>query len=279
MATRTTETGTLAADAIGELFDDVCGGREPGHGTTAWEALVDSEWPSAAHVDAGPDDTLDLRAIQEIARVTGRYASVTPIISTLLASTWFRDQALPGDRPILIALPRDGGSVAVDAAEGALLVSADGLADAPEATVERFAPSADTHVFADIAAVEGDRLAQTYAVLAAIAVGCADAVIDKSTAWAGTREQFGQPIARFQAVRHHLANMHIAREQSWTAAIVTGIERDQAARWATMAVRLARRAIELGVQVHGGVGFTVEVGLDAYLKRVLEIESVLGGTK
>jgi hypothetical protein len=276
MATRTTETGTLAADAIGELLDEVSGGRGADNGGRVWEALVGSEWPSAAHADAGPEDTLDLRAIQEIARVTGRHASVTPIASTLLASTWFRDRELPGDRAILIAVPRDGGAVALDAAEGALLVSADGIADAPTAVAERFAPTSDTFVFDGVAPVSGERLAQTRAVLASIAVGCADAVLDKSAAWAGTRQQFGQPIARFQAVRHHLADMHMAREQAWTAAIVAGIELDTD-RWATTALRLARRAIELGIQVHGGVGFTVEVGLDVYLKRVLEIESVVGG--
>jgi hypothetical protein len=277
MATRTTETGTLAADAIGDLFDEVSGGRGADNGDAVWDALVGSEWPSAAHADAGPEDTLDLRAIQEIARVTGRYASATPIASTLLASTWFRDRELPADRAILIALPRDGGSVALDAVDGALLVTADGIADAPAAArVDRFAPTSATAAFEGVTPVEGERLAQTRAVLAAVAVGCADAVIEKSASWAATRQQFGQPIARFQAVRHHLANMHMAREQAWTAAIVAGIETGTD-RWATMALRLARRAIDLGIQVHGGVGFTVEVGLDVYLKRVLEIESVVGG--
>lgn len=281
MATRTTELGTLASEAIEELFTGV-GAREAGRSDALWAALVESEWPSAAHAESEPDETLDLRAIQEIARATGRHPSVTPIVSTMLAAAWSRDVELEPDRPILVAFPRDGGSVLLDAVDGALVIGADGLAEAPEpATRERFAPTSETFGYgADtLAPLDGERLAHARAAAAAIAVGCADAAIEKAAAWAATRQQFGQPIARFQAVRHHLADMHMAREQAWTAAIVAGIETDASARWASLAARLARRAIELAIQVHGGVGFTVEVGLHVYLDRVLEIESIAGATR
>ena len=43
---------------------------------------------------------------------------------------------------------------------------------------------------------------------AAEAVGAATEVLRRSVAYAKLREQFGQPIGHFQAVKHRLANMH-----------------------------------------------------------------------
>lgn len=277
MATRTTETGTLAAEAIAELYQEVSGG-EPGKGDELWRALAASDWPSASHLEAG-EDTLNLREIQEIARASGRFISVTPIASTLLAASWHRDQEIDEGAAILIAIDRAGEQIALDAVPGSHIAVAGDLQPTPEpARVENFVPSSATFVFAPgaVAAVTQAQLAQWRALAAAIAVGCADEVLARSVAWAGTREQFGQPIARFQAVRHHLANMHMAREQAWTAAIAAGIETDRALPWARMATRLARQAIDTGIQVHGGVGFTQEVGLHHFLTRVLELESSLG---
>jgi hypothetical protein len=281
MATMTTEIGTLASEAIAELYAEVAG-ADAARGDAVWAALVEAEWPSATQVEAEPDESLDLRAIQQIARATGRHAAATPIASTLLAATWHRGEDLDPRRPILIATPRDGGAVALDAVADSLLAGGPGLAASPEPTrIDTFVPGSRTFVYAAdaVAPVTGDQLAQTRAVYAAIAVGAADAAIDKSVAWVATRQQFGQPIARFQAVRHHLANMHIAREQAWTAAIVAGVQPEQSERWAPLAARLSRRAVELAVQVHGGVGFTVEVGLHAYLNRTIEIASTVGAAR
>jgi alkylation response protein AidB-like acyl-CoA dehydrogenase len=103
-------------------------------------------------------------------------------------------------------------------------------------------------------------------------------VAERSIAWARTREQFGRPIASFQAVRHHLADLHIAREQAWTAAIACAHEPGASAAWARQSCDLAATAIELGIQVHGGVGFTAEVGLHLFLDHVLQIRSLIEET-
>ncbi|WP_082763548.1 acyl-CoA dehydrogenase family protein [Frondihabitans sp. PAMC 28766] len=116
-------------------------------------------------------------------------------------------------------------------------------------------------------------------MFAAVAVGCADIVLTRSIDWARTREQFGQPIKGFQAVRHMLADAHIAREQAWTAAIAARHEAFRADVWAAQAFTLARRSIELGIQVHGGVGYTWEVGLQHHLDQVLELDSLFGGDR
>jgi alkylation response protein AidB-like acyl-CoA dehydrogenase len=104
-----------------------------------------------------------------------------------------------------------------------------------------------------------------------------------ASAYAKVREQFGRPIATYQAVKHHCANMLVATELStaavWDAARAGLDGGDQlsltAAIAATIAVPAAEWNAQLNIQVHGGIGFTWEHDAHLYLRRATAIQSIV----
>ncbi|MFC0531456.1 acyl-CoA dehydrogenase family protein [Phytohabitans kaempferiae] len=268
------EIGAIAAENVATILTNAP--------AQAWAKLVEGGW---AALGADPDADLGIRDLQEIARAAGRFDTATPLVPTLLAGRWFRPdpQTLAGG--VSLALPRGDEVVVSYVTDTVVVLDARGKPlphDLGGARREEFSQVMPLAVFeAPVAgpALAAEHAAELRAVLAAVAVGCVDAVADRSVEWVQTREQFGRPIKAFQAVRHHLANLHIAREQAWTAAIAGAHEPETALTWARQACELATTAIELAIQVHGGVGFTEEVGLHHFLNHVLQIESLLGAAR
>jgi alkylation response protein AidB-like acyl-CoA dehydrogenase len=121
------------------------------------------------------------------------------------------------------------------------------------------------------------------AVLAAEAVGIAAETTEQAAEYAKVRQQFGRPIATFQAVKHHCANMLVAAELATVAgwdAGRAGIDggdqlRYTAAIAAALAVPAAVSNASLNIQVHGGIGFTWEHDAHLYLRRAAAIAAVL----
>ena len=121
------------------------------------------------------------------------------------------------------------------------------------------------------------------AVLAAEAVGVAAETTAQAAEYAKIRQQFGRPIATFQAVKHHCANMLVAAELATAAAWDAGRAGlgggDQLSYTAAIAAVLAGPAAvgnaNLNIQVHGGIGFTWEHDAHLYLRRATAIAAVL----
>ena len=121
-------------------------------------------------------------------------------------------------------------------------------------------------------------------LVAADALGGAQKVTDMSVAYAKEREQFGQPIGRFQALKHQLAHMALdaepARALVWYAAYAWDADLPDAPRAAAIAkahlcdvfVRVARAA----VAAHGGIGYTWEYGLNYWFRRAAFDRAWLG---
>ncbi len=103
-------------------------------------------------------------------------------------------------------------------------------------------------------------------LLAAEAVGLARECTEMASSYAKERIQFGRPIAMFQAVKHHCANMAVATELAtsvvWDAARAAVTGGDQltyaAAVAATLAAPAADLCANLSTQVHGGIAITWE---------------------
>ncbi|MEO6469314.1 MAG: acyl-CoA dehydrogenase [Acidimicrobiia bacterium] len=121
-------------------------------------------------------------------------------------------------------------------------------------------------------------------LFAAEATGIAIECTEMAAEYAKVREQFGRPIAMYQAVKHHCANMLVAAELStaavWDAArAADGDDDDQrsytAAVAATIVIPAADLDAQLNIQVHGGIGFTWEHDAHLYLRRATVIESVI----
>ena len=121
-------------------------------------------------------------------------------------------------------------------------------------------------------------------LLAADAFGAAEKLLALAVAYAQTREQFGQPIAQFQAVKHQLANLATAIEPMralvWYAAHAQGHMADDAERSAAIAkAHVTDQALDAArevVQLHGGIGFTWDCDVQIWLKRALFDRAFLG---
>ncbi|HKJ25100.1 MAG TPA: acyl-CoA dehydrogenase family protein [Myxococcota bacterium] len=92
------------------------------------------------------------------------------------------------------------------------------------------------------------------------------------------REQFGGPIARFQAVRHKLAEALVATEA--LEAALDAARQDPGPETAALAKAVAGRSQRTvarhAQQVLAGIGFTIEHALHRYLKRTMALEGLLG---
>jgi len=107
--------------------------------------------------------------------------------------------------------------------------------------------------------------------------GCR-AMLDLARTHALSREQFGRPIARFQAVRHRLAEALVAAEALEAALQAARDEPDPetAALAKAVAGRSARTVARHAQQVLAGIGFTTEHAFHQTLKRTMALEGLFG---
>ena len=107
---------------------------------------------------------------------------------------------------------------------------------------------------------------------------------EQAAAYAKVRVQFGRPIATFQAVKHHCANMLVAAELAtaavWDAARAADDGGDQLSlrrgRWPPRwRWRPRDECAQLNIQVHGGIGFTWEHDAHLYLRRATALEALV----
>ncbi len=116
-------------------------------------------------------------------------------------------------------------------------------------------------------------------LIAAYLTGIAQATTDMAVEYAKTREQFGQPIGAFQAIKHSCADMatraSAADTQTLYAATVFGAGGDDAVEAAAARVLAKRAAFEnakANIQTHGGMGFTAECDAHLFLKRAMVMD-------
>lgn len=103
---------------------------------------------------------------------------------------------------------------------------------------------------------------------AAQLVGLSKRMLDMSVEYAKDRHQFGKPIGSFQAVKHHLANVHTQIEFTRPMIHLAAIQGGAAVHNAKVgAIDTAMLAAETAIQVHGGMGYTYEVDLHLFMKR------------
>ncbi|MBM3594837.1 MAG: acyl-CoA dehydrogenase [Alphaproteobacteria bacterium] len=116
-------------------------------------------------------------------------------------------------------------------------------------------------------------------LIAAYLTGIAQATTDMAVEYAKTREQFGQPIGAFQAIKHSCAEMatraSAADTQTMFAATVFGAGMDDAVEAAaarTLAKCAAFDNAKANIQTHGGMGFTAECDAHLFLKRAMVMD-------
>ncbi|MDO3299601.1 acyl-CoA dehydrogenase [Mycobacteroides abscessus subsp. massiliense] len=115
-------------------------------------------------------------------------------------------------------------------------------------------------------------------------IGAGQALLDRAVAYAKQRSQFGRPIGSYQAVKHKLADVHIALELArplvYGAALSLADESPTAAREASAAKVAAAKAAYLAarsaLQTHGAIGFTAEYDLSLWILKVRALTSAWG---
>lgn len=124
-------------------------------------------------------------------------------------------------------------------------------------------------------------------LLCAEAIGALDALNRATVEYTKTREQFGVPIARFQALQHRMVDMLIHAEQARSLTYLAAVRyasddadtRRKAVSAAKARVGQAARFVgQQAVQLHGGMGVTNEVAAAHLFKRLAIIETTLGDT-
>ncbi len=135
------------------------------------------------------------------------------------------------------------------------------------------------------AAIE-QAVARATCAICAEALGLMETIRGLTVDYLKQRRQFGQPIGRFQALQHRMADVLIEIEQSRSAVInLAGhLEADRLTRERHVSAtknligRAGRLVVEEAIQLHGGIGMTEEYALGHLAKRLTMVEHRFGDT-
>ena len=117
------------------------------------------------------------------------------------------------------------------------------------------------------------------------AVGCMEVLYKATVEYCKTREQFGQPIGKFQVLQHRMVDMFMEHEQSKSLMYMAAMRMDEGyddeARKAVSAFKVqvgksGRFVAQGAVQLHGGMGMTDELNVGHYFKRLTMIDTLFG---
>ena len=126
---------------------------------------------------------------------------------------------------------------------------------------------------------------EAIAALCAEAVGAMAAMHEITVDYLKTRRQFGREIGSFQILQHRAVDMLIALEQARSMAIfatMMAVEKDAVKRRDALAaakVQIGRSGRLIGqqaIQLHGGIGMTMEYKVGHYFKRITMIDTMFG---
>ncbi|HZA10617.1 acyl-CoA dehydrogenase family protein [Mycobacterium sp.] len=283
-----------AADVPSAVRAWAAGDSAPGR--KVWATLADLGVTALAvaerfgGLDAHPVDLVV--ALERLGRwcVPGPVAESIAVAPVLLKDDE-RSEALAGGGLVATAAMPPDMPRAVDAdAAGLVLLAREGsvseaTAGQPHASVDPSRTLFDVTATGESWAADAQRAYQFGALAtAAQLVGAGQALLDASVEYAKQRNQFGRPIGSYQAIKHKLADVHIAvdlaRPLVYGAALSLADDSPDIARDVSAAKAAASEAALLaarsGLQTHGAIGFTAEYDLSLWLLRVQALYSAWG---
>jgi len=282
------EVGQMAAAAVRELSSRAVG-DEPiatyvEQQPMAWSVIEQGGWDLIGVPENGGGGGASLVDLVTVARAWGESCIPLPFVVSLMTKRWSAE-AREHSGPVTLAV----GNVSAPApgripfgqyqnvrvlrslADGAALVAgSDGDGDMYAVSV----PTVDIEWVSELTPEAAVEMA---VVWAAEATGCAQRLLDLSVAYARDRHQFEKPIGSFQSVKHTIASMKVLTETSETAVLWAAVEPSDAARAAKWALDHSLTVAEQAIQVHGGMGFTWELGLHYYMRHILTLRELVGG--
>lgn len=275
--------GALAeAEVLGLTLAEADGGA----GLGMVELAVVLEGLGQAGAPAGPDllDALVLGAMP-LARFGGdrTKSQVLPGFldgSTMLTGAWEGPGCVPlGERAT--------GGVVVDTGDDVVFCATPRWT--PQIGTDDRSAGALSYDVSDATPLGGDEvrrwtLARAWVAQSALMLGLADGALKMTSRYAAERQQFGRPIATFQAVTQRVADMYIdvltlrlvVRRAAW--ALDAGLDCDADVATARFwAAEACHRVVCAAQHVHGGVGFDREYPLHRHFLMAKRIEFSLGG--
>jgi alkylation response protein AidB-like acyl-CoA dehydrogenase len=296
---RFSEAQTALRDSVRAYLDDAHPpallrrlDRE-GANEAVWRGLAKMGLPAALVPEAAGGLGLTLVEGALIAVELGR-ANVGELLldTALVAAPWlgrrgdtgaFADIAAGTRR---IALAHDINPWIADLDRADAVLTAKSLVPPPQVKTRLESVDPLRRLFAPLPAAGADDLLLNLAALMAAAqmLGAAERMLTLGTDYAKIRKQFGQPIGAFQAVKHLLANVAVriefARPVIWRAAYALQHDQSHAPTHVShaklAATDAAMRAAETTIQVHGAMGYTYEVDLHYWMKRVWALAGAWG---
>ena len=124
----------------------------------------------------------------------------------------------------------------------------------------------------------------TIVALGGEALGAMQALLDATVEYTKTRQQFGQPISKFQVLQHRMADMYMKVEETRSLLLNAAIQLDQnsldsASACAALKVKVSeagRFVAQEAVQLHGGIGMTDELSIGHHYKRLMVLAKLYG---
>ena len=117
------------------------------------------------------------------------------------------------------------------------------------------------------------------------AVGAMEVMYKATVEYCQTREQFGQPIGKFQVLQHRMVDMFMEHEQTKSLLYMAAMRLDEgysveaSKAVSALKVRVGKGGRFVGqgaIQLHGGMGMTDELAVGHYFKRVTAIDTLFG---
>lgn len=284
-----------------------------GHPASLWKAAAEQGWLAVTVPEEHDGLGLGLVEAQVIARALGAGVAPGPWRGTVLAAEAIRLAGSPEQQASWLPRLSSGGAVGAftlrDTAPGTLRTveygaiadvvvarSADGLAlvtgatatpqGSYDGTVRLASVSADAVAALPGATAEviAELTARATVLVAADLVGIAREAITRTVAYDRERQQFGVPVGSFQAIKHALADLHVAVTLAEHAVLYASHAVDVALDGADLAVAVAKAkasdaafdATAAMIQYHGGIGYTWEHEAHFFYKRAKRLVNQYG---
>ena len=229
-----------------------------------------------------PDNRFELESVGTTARPEGA-GFVLDGVKMMVPALGSADQlivtaAVDGQGLALFLVPREAATVhlyplidgtrAGDVELHSVFVAADARLTAPGSGLAVLEEALDRAALAQVAH----------------ALGCMEAVLEITSEYLKTRQQFGQPIGKFQALQHRMSEMFVEVQET-RSILYRGMAnldgpasaRRQAVSAAKVVLGSAGRFVGgQGIQLHGGIGVTDEYQIGHYYKRLLVLDKLFG---
>jgi hypothetical protein len=284
------ELGTALAEVIRETARRATSGSSvaayiEGEAPVKWAMLSEAGWDLTGVVE--DEDSATLRDLVEIAFAWGDTLLQLPLITSIMAKR--HSAAARGiDGPVTFAVrtpTTPGGRSYLPFGQVPGIAVLDSLSEggSPIAVSDReadhYAPSLLGATAEAPCGFSTEARYELSVVWAAEAAGIARRALLDATEFTKQRFQFGKPVGSFQAVKHHLANAHIAAQIAETAAIWASLDRERAELAVAQSFAESLRSLHLSTQVYGGLGFTWEMGVHFSLRHVTMLRDLVRGVQ